>query len=160
MMGQKQTTAARIAELEKQLASAQKDNAAWEECYNESQADYRTARAEVNRYKTEEDRQRRIAEHKKRDEERAAERDRLHALGEGVVDLSKIKHDLGFDYDHDTKGGTVTITLHANATEAKILNAYATRDRKASIPPEQSASTLTDAINRIYRESVFRGHIY
>ena len=149
-MGQtkKQKAAERIAELEQQLDNAHDLNA-------NLAREHRAVRADLNRYRTEEDRQRRIAEHKKRDEERAAERDRLHALGEGVVDLSKIKHDLGFDYDHDTKGGTVTITLHANATEAKILNAYATRDRKATIPSE-TASIFGGDAQRIWTDCLNR----
>lgn len=138
-MGQSKTQ--RIADLEARLSEAEGEKAA-------ASRDLRVARAELNGFKTERARQRRIAEDAEREAERAAERKRRDDLSNGIVDLSKIKHDLGFDYDADVEGGTVTITLHASATEAKILNAYATRDRR-----EPQHTSIQDAVNAIIRDA-------
>lgn len=130
-MGQKKIKdAERIAELEKELALADEELREAGEALANIERDLRVATTDLNAYRAEARHQREIADKAKREAERQAERERLEALSNGVVDLSKIKHDLGFDYDADADGGTVTITLHANAREAKILNAYATQDSK------------------------------
>ena len=133
-MGQKQTKAQRIAKLEKQLAGAHDEIMKWDEIQSRTARDLRATRADLNRYREQERHEKFLADRKKRDAEREAERKRLDDLANGIIDLSKIKHDLGFDYDHDTDGGTVTITLHASHREAKILNAYATQDRRDPAP--------------------------
>lgn len=118
----KQTKARRIAELETQLTLA-------EEARRISEDVARSADAEVRRYKSEERRQEAIAAKKRSDEAREAERKRLDDLSHGIVDLGKISHDVGFDYDEGDNGGTVTITLRAKAGEVRALNAYVTRGR-------------------------------
>lgn len=135
-----QTKKQRIAELEQQLDNAHDLNA-------NLAREHRVARADLNAYRAEESRQKALAARAKREAEREAEYKRRDDLSNGIVDLSKIRHDLGFDYDHDAGGGTVTITLHANATEAKILNAYATRDRVTS--GARAAGAVFDELNRI-----------
>lgn len=140
----KQKAADTIAELERQLAATRKENAKWEACYdevNKERVEERRARLddaqELDRLRRAQKAREADESRRQREAEREAERKRLDDLSNGVVDLSKIKHDLGFDYDHDVNGGTVTITLHASSREAKILNAYATRDRRQA-PTAQS----------------------
>lgn len=148
----KQTKAQRIAELEMRLDEALQENATWDECHERTARDLRIARGELNRFREEERRQKSIADRKAREAEREAERKRLEDLAAGVVDLSKIKHDLGFDYDADTEGGTVTVTLHANAREAKILNSYATKDRTDSVTATADPmSAYLSAVNKFLR---------
>lgn len=151
-MGQKQKDAARIAELEAQLALADEEIRQWDERQARTARDLRTTRADLNAYKAEEDRQRRIAERKKREEDRAAERARLDDLSNGIVDLNKIATtEMSFDYDAETEGGTVTITLHASEREAKILNAYATRDRRDPAPViDEPAGIFDAAFNNVH----------
>ncbi|WP_336633436.1 MULTISPECIES: hypothetical protein [unclassified Microbacterium] len=139
-MGQSKTQ--RIADLEARLAEAEGEKAAASLVQQGVLRDLRVARAELDGFKTERNRQRRIAEHHAREAEREAERKRRDDLSNGIVDLSKIKHDVGFDFDHDAEGGTVTITLHASATEAKILAAYATERTKAAKPALLEAGTI------------------
>lgn len=100
-----QTKKQRIAELEQQLDNAHDLNA-------NLAREHRVARADLNAYRAEESRQKALAARAKREAEREAEYKRRDDLSNGIVDLSKIRHDLGFDYDHDAGGGTVTITLH------------------------------------------------
>ncbi len=147
-----QTKKQRIAELEKELALADEQIRQQEVGFEFVRADLRATRADLNAYKAEENRQRRIAEHKKREEDRAAERARLGDLSNGIVDLNKIATtEMSFDYDAETEGGTVTITLHASEREAKILNAYATRDRRDTAPViDQPAGILDAAFNNVY----------
>lgn len=108
----------RTKELEERLAQAERD--------------LRSTSADLAAYQREEERQRLIAEDAQRKKDREDEKARLENLSNGVVDLARIRHDFGFDYDDGGDGGTVTITLHANDREAQILNAYATRDRRAT----------------------------
>lgn len=98
----------------------------------QAERDLRSTSADLAAYQREEERQRLIAEDAQRKKDREAEQKRLDDLSNGVVDLAKIRHDFGFDYDDGEDGGTVTITLHASDQEAQILNRYATQGRRAT----------------------------
>lgn len=153
-MGKKQDAARlaaeKIASLEAYAAELGSYNAGIEAQLEEERRLRARDSADLETYRAAARKRQQIEAEAQRRAERELERKRLEALGEGVIDLKTVKHDIGFDYDADGVGGTVTVTLYASAAEAKILNAFATRDLK----DVSFAGSIRDAVAALWPRGI------
>lgn len=87
----------------------------------------------LNRHEADAQHRKLIADRKAAEERRARERQAREDLSNGIIHLDRFEG-TRFAFTYDPSGPEAEITLILTEQQAKILNAYATKDRKDESP--------------------------